>query len=186
MGQQILNSISGVIEMGDVIFSLIGILATITVVIGCVWKLIPAAWRFGLALYGKKIYVVSDIEEYENVKSDLVDSGLIREKNIQLITDKQIEKARKALLLIVVYGYLNDDDFKTVVSRKRQRCGLIVYCPPGNTRIEDDKMKYLNKSSFTVLCNFRGRMVNDVLLMMLSTSFKKADLKNNLDDTCSE
>lgn len=181
MGQGIMDFIS-VIQTGKLLFSLIGILATVAVIVGCVWRLVPAAWRFGLALYGKKIYVFSNADEYEDVKHDLVDSGLIKGKNIKRISDKQIGKAREALLLIVVYGYLNDEDFRTVVSSKRQRCGLIVYCPPGGIRIENETMEYLNKSPFTALCNFRGRMVNDVLLMMLSTSFKKADLKNNFDD----
>ena len=79
-------------------------------------------------------------------------------------------------MLIVVYGYLGNDDFEAVVRRKNSRCGLIVHCPPEKGRIDDRQMSLLSKTSFTALCNFRGRIVNDVLLMMLSTSFKRKDI----------
>ena len=80
-------------------------------------------------------------------------------------------------MLIVVYGYLNNDDFQNIVRNKSSRCGLIVHCPPEKGRIAAEEMELLSKSTFTALCNFRGRLVNDVLLMMLSTSFKKEDMK---------
>lgn len=77
----------------------------------------------------------------------------------------------------MVYGYLDKDGFRQIINGKSSRCGLIVHCPPEKGRIDDEEMRLLSKTAFTALCNFRGRLVNDVLLMMLSTSFKKSDLK---------
>ena len=163
---------------GSFVLAIIGALSVIAVVVCAFTRLGKAARRFGLALYGKKVMIVANIEDYGNLEEDLSDSGLIERKNILHISDQQLSKTRDALLLIVVYGYLGEEDFKNVVNGKSARCGLIVHCPPEKGRISDEEMNLLSKSKFTALCNFRGRLVNDVLLMMLSTSFKKEDMKN--------
>ena len=167
-------SIWGVVSF---IFAIFGFLSLAALVIGAFTRLGKAAWRFGLALYGKKIMIVANDEDYHDLEEDLSDSGLIKKENIQRISNKQISKAKDALLLIVVYGYLSRNSFRAIVNGKNSRCGLIIYCPPEKGRIENDEMELLSKTSFTALCNFRGRLVNDVLIMMLSTSFKKSDLK---------
>ena len=68
------------------------------------------------------------------------------------------------------------EEINAVVRGKKPQCGLIVYCPPKKGRIDAQGIKLLSMIPFTALCNFRGRMVNDVLLMMLSTSFKGKDI----------
>ena len=160
----------------DVAFRLFGLIALIAIFFGAFAGIIQALWRFGLALLGKKILVIADESDYKDIREDLSDSELIKNKNIQRISNKHLDKITDALMLIVVYGYLENNDFESVVRRKNSRCGLIVYCPPEKGRIDDQQMTLLSKTSFTALCNFRGRMVNDVLLMMLSTSFKRKDI----------
>lgn len=174
------NTVSAAYSIWSVftfIFAVIGALSLVAVTVGAISRLGKAAWRFGLALYGKKIMIISDSDDYRDIEEDLSNSGLIKKKNVLHISNKQLSKAKDALLLIVVYGYLNNDDFQNVVRNKNARCGLIVHCPPEKGRIAAEEMELLSKSAFTALCNFRGRLVNDVLLMMLSTSFKKEDMK---------
>ena len=160
------NVISGILSVGgniSLVLEFMGFLSFVALAIGAFTRLGKAAWRFGLALYGKKILIVASDEDYHDLEEDLSDSGLI--------------KAKDALLLIVVYGYLDKEGFREIINGKSSRCGLIVHCPPEKGRIDDDEKKLLGKTAFTTLCNLRGRLVNDVLLMMLSTSFKKSDLK---------
>lgn len=159
------------------ILAVIGALSLVVLAMGAISRLGKAAWRFGLALYGKKIMIISDGDDYHDLEEDLSSSGLIKKKNVLHISNKQLSKAKNALLLIVVYDYLNNSDFQNVIRNKSTRCGLIVHCPPEKGRIAAEEMELLSKSTFTALCNFRGRLVNDVLLMMLSTSFKKKDMK---------
>ncbi|PNV67172.1 hypothetical protein [Enteroscipio rubneri] len=160
----------------DLAIRLFGLLALVAIVLGAFAGVTQALWRFGLALFGKKILVVAGENDYRDICEDLTDSGLIKNKNIQRVSSKHVDKAHDALLLIVVYGYLEPDDFESVVRAKNSRCGLIVHCPPEKGRITEQEMNLLSRTPFTALCNFRGRMVNDVLLMMLSTSFKRKDL----------
>lgn len=174
------NVISGILSVKETIsifLEFFGFLSLSAFAIGAFSRLGKAAWRFGLALYGKKIMIVASDEDYCDLEEDLSDSGLIKRKNIQRVSGKHISKVKDALLLIVVYGYLDKDGFRQIINGKSSRCGLIVHCPPEKGRIDDEEMRLLSKTAFTALCNFRGRLVNDVLLMMLSTSFKKSDLK---------
>ncbi|MBS6869707.1 MAG: hypothetical protein ACLTHL_08145 [Collinsella sp.] len=174
------NVISGILSVKETIsifLEFFGFLSLAAFAIGAFSRLGKAAWRFGLALCGKKIMIVASAEDYCDLEEDLSDSGLIKRKNIQRVSDKHISKVKDALLLIVVYGYLDKDGFREIINGKSSRCGLIVHCPPEKGRIDDEEMGLLSKTAFTALCNFRGRLVNDVLLMMLSTSFKKSDLK---------
>lgn len=147
--------------------TIVGFLSLVILAIGVFTRLGKAAWRFGLALFKKKIAIVASNDDYRDLKED----------NIIRVSDKHLTKAQDALLLIVVYEYLDKEHFRTIVSRKNARCGLIVYYPPERGRVSPEDMAILSKTAFTALCNFRGRLVNDVLLMMLSTSFKKSDLK---------
>lgn len=172
----IIEAVAAAFGYLDVAFRLFGLVALIAIFLGAFAGITQALWRFGLALFGKKILVIADGSDFEDIREDLSDSGLIKNKNIQRISNKHLDKINDALMLIVVYGYLENDDFEAVLRRKSSRCGLIVHCPPEKGRIDERQMSLLSKTSFTALCNFRGRMVNDVLLMMLSTSFKRKDM----------
>ena len=164
-------------EIAYFFFAIVGFLSLVALAIGAFTRLGKAAWRFGLALFKKKIAIVASDNDYRDLEEDLADSGLIKEDNILRISNKQLAKTKDALLLIVVYGYLDEKDFRELVKGKNARCGLIVYCPPENGYVPKEEMTLLSATAFTALCNFRGRLVNDVLLMMLSTSFKRSDLK---------
>ena len=176
----LIGSITSLIEIIKIAVSIFGFLALLVIIIGTIAGITQVAWRFGLALFGKKVIIVADDSAYKDLKEDFTYSGLIKEKNIIQASTNHLEKTKDALLIIIVYGYLNEDDFKQVVSNKKGRCGLIVYCPPNKDcalgRLSEEEMELVSKSTFSALCNFRGRLVNDVLLMMLSTSFKKVDL----------
>lgn len=171
------STVYSVWEIVSFILAIVGFLSLVALAIGAFIRLGKAAWRFGLALFKKKIAIVASDNDYRDLEEDLADSGLIKKKNMEHISDKHLAKANEALLLIVVYGYLYEEDFKALVRGKNARCGLIVYCPPENGYVSKEEMTLLSATAFTALCNFRGRLVNDVLLMMLSTSFKKSDLK---------
>ncbi len=166
-------------DIGTIILTVLRAVPFILILlaIGAFTRLGKAGWRFGLALFAKKIMIVANEEDRNNIRCDLTRSGLIKEKNIRMVSSAQLVDLKGAFMIIVSYGYLKDDDFARVINEKSSRCGLIVYCPPEPERgsLSEEEKSLLNSTPFTTLCNFRGRLVNDVLLMMLSTSFKKKD-----------
>lgn len=171
-----LDAVTTVLGYLDLLMRALGFMALVAIAGGAIAGVTQALWRFGLALFGKKILIIASEEDYSYIREDLVNSGLIKPRNIEYVSKKYLGKTRDALLLIVVHGVLNSDELKYVVREKSSRCGLIVYCPPEKGRIGQSEMELLSSTSFTALCNFRGRMVSDVLLMMLSTSFKRKDV----------
>lgn len=158
------------------ICSVFGFIALLVVAAGSFAGITQALIRFELALFAKKIAIIAGLDDFNDIRKDLVNSGLIKTRNIQHVTNKHLDEAQSALLMIIVHEYLSNEEFNAVVRGKKPQCGLIVYCPPEKGRIDEQGMKLLSMISFTALCNFRGRMVNDVLLMMLSTSFKGKDI----------
>lgn len=164
-------------DTASFIFAILGFLSLAALIIGTFTRLGKAGWRFGLALFGKQIKVVANMEDYGTIHRDLIVSGLIREKNIMKVGKENLSDLQDAFMIIISCDYLTNDDFARVINGKSSRCGVIVYSPPEKGHMPPEKMSRLNSAPFSTLCNFRGRLVNDVLLMMLSTSFKKKDLK---------
>lgn len=110
-----LLSVSGCVDLAIRLF---GVMVSLAVVFGCFTGVVQAAWRFGLALFGKKIQVIAGEADYQDIYEDLTDSGLIQGRNIQRISDKHQAKTRDALFLIVVYKYLKSNDFEAVIRGK--------------------------------------------------------------------
>ena len=85
------NVISGILSVKETIsifLEFFGFLSLSAFAIGAFSRLGKAAWRFGLALYGKKIMIVASDEDYCDLEEDLSDSGLIKRKNIQRVSSK--------------------------------------------------------------------------------------------------
>lgn len=164
-------------DTASFLLALFGAFSFVVLFFGSFTRLGKAGRRFGLALFGKQIKVVANMEDYEAIRHDLIGSGLIKEKNIMRIGKQNLSDLRDAFMIIVSSDYLPNDEYGRVVNEKSSRCGLIVYSPPEKDRLSPEKMLQLNSTPFSTLCNFRGRLVNDVLLMMLSTAFKEKDLR---------
>ena len=135
----------------------------------------PLMYRLGLGRWRRKISVLADSEVYMSLKADLVNSGVFREKNITYITKRDLGKVKDCNLLLVNYGSFTAQEVKNIIKNKKSDAGMVVYFPdfsPTN-RIPDDVVTLINNEPHTVLVNFRGRLINDVLVMLLSTSYER-------------
>jgi len=133
----------------------------------------PMLRRLGLGRWFRKVYIAAKGEAYNNLRSDLIDSGVFREKNIYQISSQSIAKIKDSDLTLLDYKSFNDNEVKRILSNKQQRAGLVVYFPGGSGRIADDILTLINNEPHTVLVNFRGRLINDLLVTLLSTSYVK-------------
>ena len=148
-------------------------LLTVGFVALAIMGLIKPAYRFGKAIAWKKVFIVSDSETRHDLRCDLERSGLIKHKNILEKSKGQTGELRGARLLIVDFNYLGADEVLRIVSAKCPDCGVLVYAKPGS--IKSDCTEKLNLYQHVSVVNFRGRLVNEVLLLLLSTSFTKND-----------
>lgn len=171
----ILRVIRIFLETVGTLTTLVAVLAFFGLVIAWILGISPLLYRLGLGRWQRKISVLADSDNFSSLKGDLVDSGVFREKNIERITDKHLSKVKDSNLLLVHYGSFDADQIKTILSNKKSSAGMVMYFPgfsPTN-RIPNDLTELINNEPHCVLVNFRGRLINDILITLLSTSYDK-------------
>lgn len=163
------------LEVVGLITTLIAVLTFLAAVIGWILGISPLLYRLGLGRWSRKITVLASSDNFASLRDDLVSSGVFRSKNIDHVTNKSLAKVKESNLLLVDYGSLSDQNMKTIIKNKKPSAGMVVYFPdfsPTN-RVPDDVMKLINNEPHSVLVNFRGRLINDILITLLSTSYDK-------------
>ena len=135
----------------------------------------PMLKRFGFARWKRRILIVGDNERASSLKTDLVDSGVFREKNIDIASKGHLAKVKESSLILLDYKSFenNSEIIKEIISYKKYNSGMVVYYPIGPKRIPDDITQEINNCQFTTLCNMRGRLVNDLVVTLWSTSYEK-------------
>ncbi len=162
------------------ILAFIGVIETIVLVVGIIWGFIlwtrgvfPALYRLGNGLAKRKIAVFAKGDNVSSLRSLLNDSKLFRTKNIFEITDaKDIGKAEEASVYLV-FWHDWASDIAQILEKKPDTCALIVYAPYEKGRIPDEQMKNLDGKRHTAVTNFRGRLLNDIVTAMITTSYEK-------------
>lgn len=128
----------------------------------------PVLIRLGIGLARRKIAIFANTE-FSSLQSLLIDSKLFNKKNITDIPSvKDIGKADKATVYLVSWAdwQNNIDD---ILNKIKDETALIIYAPP--SAIKD--MSKLDKNRHTVVSNFRGRLLNDIVISMITTSYEK-------------
>lgn len=167
--------IKAFLELVGLITTLIAVLTFFAAVIALILGISPLLFRLGLGRWRRKITVLSNSDSFASLRDDLVSSGVFRANNINHVTNKSLAQVSECNLLLVDYGSFTDEQMKTIIKNKKSSAGMIVYFPdfsPTN-RVPDDVMKLINDEPHSVLVNFRGRLINDILITLLSTSYDK-------------
>lgn len=163
------------LEIVGLITTGISVLVLLTTIIAWFLGISPLLYRLGLGRWRRNIKILANIDNYNSLKGDLVDSGIFRDKNINQISDQNLSKVKDSNLLLLHYKSFTADQIKTILKNKKATAGMVVYFPdysPTN-KIPEDINKLINNEPHCVLVNFRGRLINDVLVTLLSTSYDK-------------
>ncbi len=134
--------------------------------------IIPVWWRLGIALSRNKIAIFADSDHFSDLKKVLIDSKLFKEKNIVHIGTTNIQSAKSADLLLVYWPTFKDK-LDNVLMAKSHSVSLVVYAPQEEGRIDEESMNKLNKHHNVIITNFRGRLLNDVFVSMITTKREK-------------
>ncbi|MBI1979903.1 MAG: hypothetical protein HYS58_03995 [Elusimicrobia bacterium] len=161
------------------VLAVVGIIETIILIVGLVWAfslwvrgISPALFRLGNGLAKRKIALFAKGDNLASLKHLLVDSKLFNEKNIYEISKTEdIGRAECTTMYLVVW---HDwvQDMAEILRQKPDQCALIVYAPYDRGRIPDDQMKALDGKRHTAVTNFRGRLLNDIVASMITTSYE--------------
>lgn len=127
-------------------------------------------WRLGLGLARRKIAVFAD-QEFEDLRSLLIDSGLFQNANVIQIPKSALKRAEGYDMFLVHWkAFVNEMD--EILKMKKDSTALIVYAPQSEGFIDKPFMEKINAQRNAIVVNLRGRLLNDVLVSMITTGYK--------------
>lgn len=162
------------------IWNCIATIETLVVLVGigwtvCLWirGISPVLLRLGSGLAKRRIAIFAKGDHLASLQSLLTDSKLFRKKNlIDIRTPGDFDKSEKASVFIVWWhDWIND--MPEILARKHAECALIVYAPFELGPIPNEQMKTLDGKRHTAVTNFRGRLLNDIVVSMITTSHEE-------------
>ncbi len=131
----------------------------------------PALLRLGNGLAKRRIAIFAKSENLASLKHLLLDSKLFREKNICEVTQFGDVGRAEGSSVYLVYWPDWSEHIDAVLAQKPDECALVVYAPYNAGRIPDERMKDLDGKRHTAVTNFRGRLLNDIVTSMITTSY---------------
>lgn len=127
----------------------------------------------GYGLANRKIAIFAKGAELSGLKQMLLRSTLFREHNLLEVQQlKDIGTAEYANVFLVNWPDWKDD-ISRILTKKGDNVPLIVYAPITSERIPTDMMSELDEHRNTAVTNFRGRLLNDLVTAMITTSYEK-------------
>ena len=97
-----------------------------------------------------------------------MDSGIFKKENISQIGRNEVKKAEPCSLLLVHWK-----DYSSLLTEilaiKKDSLALIIYAPQEEGKLGDEDVKKLGLHRNTLIVNFRGRLLNDVLISLMTT-----------------
>lgn len=132
----------------------------------------PALRSMGHGLSRRKIALFATGANLSSLKDALLRSKLFREKNLIYVESAADIANADDATVFVVYWPDWASNIDAVLQRKLDATPLIVYCPRSAGQIPPEKMEAIDGHRNTAVSNFRGRLLNDVVTAMITTSYE--------------
>jgi len=157
-------------------FIIIGGLTVAIASIGLIYRILcvilgisPLVLRIGKAVWRRKIAIIGSLESFNNLKECIIDSGIFKKSNVIHIPLDNIDKTKELSILLVDWETSSSKIDQIMLARKNHNTAVLVYAKPGSIPL--DKMPEIANRSNTVVVNFKGRLLNDILNSLITTSF---------------
>ena len=159
--------------------TIVGGFSTLIVIIGAIYSvwcvltgILPVWIKLGKGLSKSTIAIFSD-SQFNSLKSMIVESKIFKEKNIIPITKQDLKKAANASVFLVHWKDFQSD-MNEILTLKKDNTALIIYAPPNEGKIEDqDLLNKIDRERNSVLVNFRGRLMNDILTSLITVNYEQ-------------
>jgi hypothetical protein len=159
-------------------FVIVGGITTMIAIIGFIYAIFfvikgifPVWYRLGMGLSKRKIAIFAE-QEFNNLKDILIDSQIFEAKNIIKI-DKQSIKKAESITLLLVHWKSFENEIEDILKMKKDSDALIIYAPQDEGFIDKTVLAKINLDRNVIIVNFRGRLLNDILTSMMTTSYEK-------------
>jgi hypothetical protein len=129
----------------------------------------PIVFRLGIALWRRKVAIFGSADRFESLKMSLIDSNIFKKKNIIHISSDNIDKAKDVTIFLVDWETFGDKTEQIFSARKNHQTAIVIYAKPAS--IPQEIMNDIANRANTVVVNFRGRLLNDILTSLITTSY---------------
>ena len=159
-------------------FEFLGYASTIIVFVGffvglVTWfkGILPVILRLGKGLAKRKIAVFAKGDQLTSTRNLLLDSKLFDKKNLIEVTSvNDIGRVEDATVFIV-FWHDWQDEIDQILAKKKDSTALVIYAPQELGFISDEQMARINEARNATVTNFRGRLLNDIVISMITTSY---------------
>ncbi len=159
-------------------FVIFGGISTVLIITGFLYTIylysvgiLPVLKRLGMGLAKREIAIFADTDNFSSLKNLLIDSKIFKKKNISHIDKDSLKKAENITLMLMHWKSFGDKIDK-ILDIKKDTDALIIYIPYEDGQIDKPNMKKINEHRNTIVVNLRGRLLNDILVSMITTSYK--------------
>lgn len=147
----------------------LGFLGIIYKIICWTFGITPIVFRLGIALWKRKVAILGSAEAYASLAASLTDSGIF--KNVVHISADNLDKAKDHTVFLVDWETFGTNIDQVFQARNNHQTPIVIYAKP--QAIPHDKMSDIANRANTVVVNFRGRLLNDILTSLITTSYEK-------------
>lgn len=155
------------------ISTIIVLLSIIAAVVFWIRGIFPVLVRLGNGLSRRKIAIFAKGDALISLENLLSDSELFNGTNILKVpTENDLGIAQDATLFLVYWPDWKEK-IEKVLDSKDDGSALIVYAPQEHGFIPKEMMAEFDKHRNVVVNNFRGRLLNDIIVSMITTTYEK-------------
>ena len=157
--------IISVLDVVGRIMTVVTFLGLVALIVACAKGLFPILVRFGINRSKLKIAVVAEnVNKYEEIKQTLAKNKLIPRSNIDWVIPEMTKDIDKYSAVIICEDAL--DILENIIGCLPSKTCLIVYTP--KLQLDEKQRQVLQKQPVSALVNFRGRLLSDVMAMLVS------------------
>jgi hypothetical protein len=157
-----------------------GYISTVIVLSAVGWRfyqsykgISPVLKGLGHGLAERKIAIFAQGDNLTGLKQVLHRSTLFRDTNIiEVPRLEDIGNAEYASVFVVNWPDWGHQ-IARILAKKTDKVPLIIYCPRTSDPIPKHIMEELDEHRNTAVTNFRGRLLNDIVTAMITTTYEK-------------
>jgi len=168
-----METIRSILDPLDDISNVLVVIAIIAGVVLWLRGIVPVLYRLGNGLSRRKIAIFAKGDMATSLVDLLCDSKLFKKKNVLKVSSVGDMGRAEGVTLFLVYWPDWREEIDKVLELKADGTALIVYAPQEQGFIPKETMALLDKKRNVVVNNFRGRLLNDIVASMITTSYEK-------------
>jgi len=147
------------------------VISGVIILIAWLKGILVPVWRLGDGLAKRKITIFAKGDNQESFKNLLLDSNLFNTKNIRSITTSEdLGRCEDSTLYLVVWDDFGND-INNILNKKNDKTSLIVFAKQNQLQPAD--WDALRKHRNVTIVNFKGRLMNDILVSLLVSGYDK-------------